>query len=74
MLKTHKPPTSTSNYLQANSSETLPHDDQIISCEICLKSVPVSEADFTEAEEYIAYFCGLECYDIWRHTKSTDPS
>lgn len=49
-----------------NSKDSvLPDEDQLISCELCLKSVPISEAEVSEAEEYVAYFCGLECYDSW---------
>jgi hypothetical protein len=40
-----------------------------INCEICLKEVPQSEAKSTEAEEYIIWFCGLECYEKWRNAK-----
>lgn len=49
----------------------LPEDDQLINCETCIKSVPISEAHITEAEEYIAYFCGLDCYDKWSHQSHT---
>jgi len=37
-----------------------------VACEICLKEVPKSEAVVPEASDYVAYFCGLECYDLWR--------
>jgi hypothetical protein len=37
-----------------------------VSCEICLKEVPNSEAQSAEANDYVLYFCGLECYDKWR--------
>lgn len=57
-----------------NQENTLPEDDQLVSCEICLKSVPLSEADIVEASDYVAYFCGLECYDIWRHKHKQEGS
>ena len=37
-----------------------------IDCEICLTEIPISEATNEEACEYVAYFCGLDCYDTWR--------
>jgi hypothetical protein len=40
-------------------------DQQLVSCEVCLKSIPVSEARSAETEDYVAYFCGLDCYDLW---------
>ena len=51
----------------------LPDDDQLISCNTCLDSVPLSEAQVSEAEEYITYFCGLDCYDTWIHQKQNQP-
>ena len=36
-----------------------------VSCEVCLKEVPKSEAAMAEARDYVAYFCGLECYQKW---------
>lgn len=37
-----------------------------ISCEVCRKEVPKSEATVAEATDYFAYFCGLECYEKWK--------
>ena len=39
---------------------------ELISCEVCLNEIPVSAAKTDEAAEYVHYFCGLECYAIWR--------
>ena len=52
------------------SENALPHDEQLVSCEICLKSIPASEANHSETEDYVAYFCGLECYEIWKQQQS----
>ena len=38
----------------------------LVSCEVCLKEIPVSEAKSEEASGYVAHFCGLECYAIWK--------
>lgn len=37
-----------------------------VACETCLKEVPLSEATVPEATDYIAYFCGLDCYEKWK--------
>lgn len=37
-----------------------------VACEICLKEVPLSEAIVPEATDYVAHFCGLDCYDKWK--------
>lgn len=34
-----------------------------IACEICLKEVPLSEAENPEAEDYVAHFWGLACFE-----------
>ena len=47
-------------------------ENKLIACDICLKEIPASEAKSEEASDYVAHFCGLECYDQWRHQKSTD--
>lgn len=43
-----------------------------VSCEVCLKELPRSDAITPEAMDYVAYFCGLECHEKWvnQHTKS----
>ena len=51
---------------------SLPDEEQLISCKTCLDSVPISESQIPEAEEYVAYFCGLDCYDLWIHQKKID--
>ena len=37
-----------------------------VRCEVCLKEIPRSEARSGEATEYVAYFCGLDCYEKWQ--------
>ena len=43
-----------------------------VACEVCLKKIPVSEAQSAEATDYVAYFCGLDCYDKWKHQNSSE--
>ena len=33
-----------------------------------------SEAVVAEATDYVVYFCGLDCYDRWRHQREALPS
>lgn len=42
---------------------------KIVSCAQCLRDVPVSEAKVAEAVDYVAYFCGVECYAKWAEQK-----
>lgn len=37
-----------------------------IACEMCLKEIPRSEATMSEAADYVAYFCGLACFEQWK--------
>lgn len=39
---------------------------EIVSCEVCFKEIPLSEATSVKATDYIVYYCGLECYDKWK--------
>jgi hypothetical protein len=37
-----------------------------VPCAVCEHEVPLSEAVVREASDYMAHFCGLECYERWR--------
>lgn len=43
-----------------------PAEVEMVACEVCMKDIPKSEAVVPEAEDYVAYFCGLECYAKWK--------
>ena len=43
-----------------------PSEAEKIPCDVCRKELPLSEAMIPEAEEYIAHFCDLECYEKWK--------
>ena len=47
---------------QANKST----NEEQVACEVCLKEIPASAATCDEVEEYVRYFCGLECYATWK--------
>jgi hypothetical protein len=38
----------------------------MVSCDVCQKEIPLSEANRFEAEDYVAHFCGLECFSTWK--------
>jgi len=44
-------------------------DDQAygpkVECQVCLSQIPHNEAKSTEGEDYVLYFCGLDCFDQW---------
>jgi Domain of unknown function (DUF3330) len=37
-----------------------------VSCEVCLRTVHYSRIGMEEMNDYVRYFCGLECYSHWR--------
>ena len=37
-----------------------------ISCGACQREIPWSVIVWREGADYVAYFCGLSCYDWWR--------
>ena len=43
-----------------------PSEVEKVPCDICRKEVPLSEVMIPEAADYVAYFCGLECYAQWK--------
>ena len=43
-----------------------PTEVETVSCEVCLKEVPVSVAKVDEGADYVRHFCGLECYAKWK--------
>jgi len=43
-----------------------PSEIEKVSCDICRKEVPLSEAMVPEAADYVAHFCGLDCYKQWK--------
>jgi len=44
-----------------------------VACEVCLTEVPHTKAQYQEAGDYVMYFCGLECYKIWREQDEKEP-
>lgn len=38
----------------------------LLACSVCMTEIPESEATSVEATDYVAHFCGLECYVLWR--------
>lgn len=48
-------------------------EQDLVSCEVCLKEVPRSEAAVPEATDYVVYFCGPACYQQWTAQRAQDP-
>ena len=38
-----------------------------VSCWEAFLEIPLSEALVPEALDYVVYFCGLDCYELWRN-------
>lgn len=51
-----------------------PQEPEHVSCTVCMKEIPRSEATASEAVDYVLYFCGTECFEKWRETRDeNDP-
>ncbi|HET7158268.1 MAG TPA: DUF3330 domain-containing protein, partial [Burkholderiales bacterium] len=48
-----------------NTADT-PREPETLTCDICLKDIPISEARSEEAVDYVLHFCGLDCYSRWK--------
>jgi len=64
-----KTDTEKARHHQVMAQPAKPVEPRRVPCEVCLKEVPKSEAAMAEARDYVAYFCGLECYDKWRRER-----
>jgi len=53
--------------LASESSRGLDEPAANVTCGVCQREIPLSAAVWREGSDYVAYFCGLECYDRWRH-------
>jgi hypothetical protein len=51
---------------QMPGEETPGYEGQV-SCGYCRKNIPRSTAYQPEGEDYVAYFCGLDCFEAWRN-------
>lgn len=51
-----------------------PIEHESVTCEVCLKEVPISEATVPEASDYFVHFCGLECYEKWKAQDKQPPA
>jgi hypothetical protein len=37
-----------------------------LECSVCHRDIPLSTSLWRESSDYVAHFCGLDCYDKWR--------
>ncbi len=43
-------------------------NDALLNCEACINEIPDSEAYSPEAVDYVLYYYGIECFELWeRH-------
>jgi len=49
-------------------------EETIIECAVCLEEIPVSAAKVSDIQDYIQYYCGIDCYKIWqdKHKKQLE--
>jgi hypothetical protein len=53
----------------SESYEDLRESASHLTCSVCHREIPVSAAVWRESSDYVAHFCGLECYDQWRNQR-----
>ncbi|HHJ80867.1 MAG TPA: DUF3330 domain-containing protein [Candidatus Tenderia electrophaga] len=49
-------------------------EEGLVQCDVCLKEVPASESKSAEASDYVAHFCGLDCYAQWVKKAERNPT
>lgn len=50
----------------AMSEKLTPREPEHVSCETCMKEIPLDEAKSSEGTDYVIHFCGLECFEKWQ--------
>ena len=48
-----------------------PHIPQTLHCSQCLAQLPLDGGLSMEVEDYVHYFCGLDCLAAWQVMKET---
>lgn len=49
------------------ASNDKPVEVERVLCKVCLTEIPITEAIVPEATDYVAHFCGLDCYEKWKN-------
>ena len=65
-LKARQPSHSIGRMDQSNVEPGTSDPAAHVACGACHREIPLSTAVWRESSDYVAYFCGLECYDRWR--------
>jgi hypothetical protein len=52
------------------AAETPAQLESHVACSVCHHEIPVSAALWRESSDYVAHFCGLQCFDRWRNQRS----
>ncbi len=48
------------------------HECTVLTCDFCLKELPSGNGLHEEGKDYIAHFCGLECFEAWQKRHGRD--
>lgn len=59
-----------SSYRDCQNEGGKSEDIAVVSCKVCREEIPLSEAKSVEGQDYVWYFCGLDCYEQWKHALS----
>jgi uncharacterized ParB-like nuclease family protein len=46
---------------------------KMVSCEVCLSEVPADAALTADVQDYVHYFCGLDCLEAWQRQARKTP-
>lgn len=57
---------------QLEAAEASIEGEAPLACSICRIEIPLSAALTPEGEQYVEYYCGLECYETWFHKRCAD--
>lgn len=46
----------------------------VVRCSVCLAEIPPDSAKTADVQDYVQYFCGLECLAVWRERARREAS
>lgn len=47
-------------------------EEKKVACEVCLKEIPASSARNEEVQDYVAHFCGIDCFAKWKEKENKE--
>ena len=51
-----------------------PQEPEPLACEVCLREIPATVEASPEGPDYLRYYCGLDCLELWHAYQALEGS